>query len=311
MMTNKANTLTVGLVQQQWYPDPSEHKKHLEEGVAQAAKQGARLICLQELTLSPYFCSHADVGPQEYIEDANTGPSAQFAVAMAKKYQVYIVISIVEQGESNNCYNTAITVAPNGSIIGKTRKQHIPSGEGYNETNSFTPGKPLYPLYDIDGHKLATPTCYDQWFPELARVYGQKGAEIIAYPTAIGGEPTEPGFDSQPMWQAMQVSHAIANNCFVIATNRIGTESMGKDSNGQDRGLTLYGSSFICAPTGQILAQAHRAEPAVLVATLDFNLRDTCRRLFPFYQQRRPEDYALLAQGQNPELLPNLYGNPK
>ncbi|MFI4919185.1 MAG: nitrilase-related carbon-nitrogen hydrolase [Legionellales bacterium] len=308
MMLKPSEALIVGLVQQQWYPDPHEHKKHLERGIAQAAKQGARLICLQELTLSPYFCSRADVRPDAYIESIETGPSSQFASAMSKKYQVFIVISLVESGENHNCYNTAITVAPDGTIIGKTRKQHIPSGEGYNETNSFTPGAALYPLHNVDGHKLATPTCYDQWFPELARIYGQKGAEIIAYPTAIGGEPTALDFDSQPMWQAIQVSHAIANNCFIIAANRIGTESMGKNDKGQEIGLTLYGSSFICAPNGKILAQAPRAEPAVLVATLDFALRDTCRRLFPFIQQRRPEDYVFLTQGQNPDLLPNLHG---
>jgi len=300
-MMQPSQTFIVGLVQQPWYSDPHEHKKHLEAGIASAAAQHARLICLQELTLSPYFCSRIDVSAHDYIEPWDTGASAQFAIAMATKYNVYIVISLVEQGH-DNCYNTAITVAPSGIIIGKTRKQHIPSGEGYHETHSFTPGEPLYPLHDVDGHTLATPTCYDQWFPELARIYGQKGAEIIAYPTAIGGEPTAPDFDSQPMWQAMQVSHAIANNCFIIAANRIGTESMG---NG--KGLTLYGSSFICAPTGRILAQAPRDKSAVLVATLDFTLRDTCRALFPFYAQRRPEDYLPLVEGKNPALISELY----
>ncbi|MFI4954750.1 MAG: nitrilase-related carbon-nitrogen hydrolase [Gammaproteobacteria bacterium] len=300
-------TLRVGLVQQQWYPDPIEHKAKLEEGIKYAAEQGAKLVCLQELTLSPYFCSRADVSAKAYIEDIGTGPSSQFAKEVAQKYQVYIVLSLVERGEQGNCYNTAVTFAPNGSMVGKTRKQHIPSGEGYNETLSFTPGIATYPIHEIAGHKMATPTCYDQWFPELARIYGLKGAEVLIYPTAIGGEPTEPGFDSQRMWQAIQVAHAIANNCFVIAANRIGTESMGKDEKGQEKGLTLYGSSFIAAPNGKILAQAPRDQPAVLVASLDFNLRDTCKRLFPFAQQRRPQDYTPLVVGENPALLPNIY----
>jgi N-carbamoylputrescine amidase len=307
-MSKPKKTLTVGLVQQKWYPDPKEHKAKLAAGIAEATGKGARLICLQELTLSPYFCSRADVKADAYIEELETGPSVSFAREMAKKYNTYIVISLVEKGEVGNCYNTAVTVAPSGVLVGKTRKQHIPSGEGYNETLSFTPGAATYPLHDVDGYKLATPTCYDQWFPELARIYGQKGAEILAYPTAIGGEPTAPGFDSQRMWQSIQCSHAITNNCFVIAVNRIGTERMDNDSNGNERSLTLYGSSFICGPDGQIIVQAPRDQECVLVATLDFSFRDECRRLFPFFMQRRPKDYAALTEGENPELLDNLHG---
>lgn len=303
-----SSSLTVGLVQQQWYSDPQEHEKHLESSIEQAAKQGAQLVCLQELSLSPYFCSRADVSPEAYSEEIGSGPSSIFASRVAKKYQVYLIISLVEKGEKGNCYNTAVTFAPDGTLLGKTRKLHIPSGEGYHETLSFTPGAPEYPLHNILGHAVATPTCYDQWFPELARIYALKGAELLVYPTAIGGEPTAPGFDSQPMWQAVQIGHAVANNCFVIAVNRIGSESMGKDSQGQEKFLTLYGSSFIAAPNGKILAQAPRDKAAVLVATLDFTLREECRRLFPFYQQRRPEDYPLLTAGKNPDLLPDLYG---
>jgi len=301
------DTLIIGLVQQAWYPNPQEHEEMLEKGIAEAAAQGAQLVCLQELSLSPYFCSRADVSPKEYIEEIGTGRSSVFASRVTKKHGVYLVISLVEAGEQGNCYNTAVTFAPDGTIVGKTRKQHIPSGEGYNETYSFTPGTPEYPLHEVAGYQMATPTCYDQWFPELARIYGTKGAQVIVYPTAIGGEPTEPGFDSQKMWQTMQMSHAIANNCFVIAVNRIGTESMGKDKNGQEQGLTLYGSSFIVAPNGSILAQAPRDKPAVLVATLDFKLRKTCQRLFPFHTQRRPEDYQALTIGENPALSPDLY----
>lgn len=301
---SEENVLRVGLVQQQWYPDPVEHKAKLEAGITEAAEQGATLVCLQELTLSPYFCSNRAATPEAYIEPLETGPSYQFASGMAKKLGVYIIISLVEKGEYNNCYNTALTVAPDGSIVGKTRKQHIPSGEGYNETFSFTPGDSRFPLHEVAGRKVATPTCYDQWFPEVARIYGLKGADLIVYPTAIGGEPTEPGFDSQKMWEISQVAHAISNNCFVVAVNRIGTESMG--SEGQD--LTLYGSSFIAAPNGVILAQASRSEPAVLVADLDFNLRDTCKRLFPLREQRRPRDYQMLVKGKNPQLEESLYG---
>lgn len=296
--------LMVGLVQEQWHADPKEHQAKLAAGIAEAAQKGAQLVCLQELTLSPYFCSRADVTAEAFIEEIGTGPSSLFASEMAKMHHVYVVISLVEKGEHGNCYNTAVTFSPEGTIVGKTRKQHIPSGEGYHETNSFTPGKPEYPLHSVAGYQVATPTCYDQWFPELARAYGIKQADIIVYPTAIGAEPEAPDFDSQIMWQQVQMGHAIANNCFVIAVNRVGKESM---DNGQY--LSFYGSSFIAAPNGKFLAQAPRDKAAVLVAELDFAMRDQCRELFPFMQQRRPEDYGILTQGKNPGLLPNLYGN--
>lgn len=307
-MPTTKKTLTVGLIQQQWYPNPDEHKQHLASGIAEAAKKGAQLIGLQELTLSPYYCSRADVKPDAFIEDIETGPSVTFAREMAKKHNLAIIISLVERGEVGNCYNTAVTVGADGNTIGKTRKQHIPSGEGYNETHSFTPGLPTYPVHIVEGCKIATPTCYDQWFPELARIYGQKEVELIVYPTAIGGEPTAPHFDSQPMWELTQRSHAIANNCFVVAVNRIGTEPMDNDQNGHTRDLTLYGSSFICGPDGKIIAKAPRDKAAVLVATLDFSFREECRRLFPFFNQRRPKDYEELTKGNNPPLIDALYG---
>ncbi|MFY7698067.1 MAG: nitrilase-related carbon-nitrogen hydrolase [Legionella sp.] len=306
-MPNK-NALTVGLVQQRWYPDAQEHQQRLEAGIAEAANRQATLVCLQELSLSPYFCSRADEKPTQYIEDLESGVSVSFAREMAKKYKVYIVISLVEKGERSNCYNTAVTVSPAGELVGVTRKQHIPSGDGYNETHSFTPGLPLYPIHDVDGHIIATPTCYDQWFPELARHYGIKNTELIIYPTAIGSEPTALGFDSKPMWEVIQRSHAIANNCFVVAINRVGSETMDCGKDGEERALTFYGSSFICGPNGDILAQAPRDEDAVLVATLDPALRKLCQNLFPFLEQRRPKDYYALTDGENPKLLEKLYG---
>ncbi|WP_412754081.1 carbon-nitrogen hydrolase [Legionella londiniensis] len=274
--------LTVGLVQERWHEDPVEHKKHLTEGIASAARQGAELVCLQELTLSPYFCTRKDVDGKQYMEELHSGPTAQFVSACAREYQVNITASLYEKAG----FNTAVAFNRDGKLIAFTRKQHIPSGEKYHEDYYFKPGDSNYPIHQIAGHRLALPTCYDQWFPELSRIYGLKGAEIIVYPTAIGAEPTAPGFDSQPMWQKVMVAQGIMANTFIVAVNRTGTED----------GLEFYGSSFISTPMGEILAEAPRDEPAVLLAELDLNQRDLWGRLFPFPEQRQPATYQYLIE---------------
>lgn len=279
-MTKKK--LKVGLVQEQWHENPKEHQDCLATGIAAAASQGAELVCLQELTLSPYFCTRSDVDGKPFMEDIPTGPTAQFVGSMAKKHKVFITASLFEKAG----YNTAVAFNPDGVLIAVTRKQHIPSGEKYHEDFYFKPGDSDYPVHKIAGHQVALPTCYDQWFPELSRIYGLKGSEILVYPTAIGGEPTAPGFDSQPMWQKVMVAQGIMSNNFIIAVNRIGTED----------NLSFYGSSFISSPTGEILAQAPRDKAAVLVAELDFAQQELWGRLFPFAKQREPATYKELVR---------------
>lgn len=269
--------LKVGLVQERWSPDANEHKQRLAAGIREAAKQGAQVVALQELTLSPYFCTRSDVDGTPFKEDIQTGPTAQFVGQLAKECGVFITASLFEQAG----YNTAVAFNPAGKLIATTRKQHIPSGEKYHENYYFTPGDSNYPKHEIAGHQFGLPTCYDQWFPELSRIYGLKGTEVLVYPTAIGTEPTAPEVNTQPMWQKVMVAQGIMSNTFIIAVNRIGTED----------DLTFYGSSFISTPMGEILAQAPRAEPAVLVAELDFQLRELWGRLFPFAHQREPESY--------------------
>ncbi|TAL59220.1 MAG: carbon-nitrogen hydrolase [Legionella sp.] len=274
--------LTVGLVQEKWYENRSEHLDRLASGIHSAAQQGADLICLQELTLNAYFCTRSNVDPQPFMEDIATGPTAEFVSKMAKTHQVFITASLFEKAG----YNTAVAFNPQGELIATTRKQHIPSGEKYHEDYYFKPGDSNYPVHQIADHGIGLPTCYDQWFPELSRIYGLKGAEILVYPTAIGSEPTAPGFNSQPMWQKVMVAQGIMSNTFIIAVNRVGTED----------GLEFYGSSFISTPTGEILAQAPRHEPAVLVAELDFTQRELWGRLFPFAKQRQAATYNDLIQ---------------
>lgn len=272
-----SNTLTVGLVQEQWHSDPTEHQEKLANGIMQAAREGAKLVCLQELTLSPYFCTRSQVKAEPFMEDIESGPTAQFASKMAKEAQVTLTASLFEKAG----FNTAVAFNPKGELVAVTRKQHIPSGEKYHEDKYFKVGDSNYPLHCLAGHWAGLPTCYDQWFSELSRIYGLKGAELLIYPTAIGAEPTAPGFDSQPMWQKVMVGQGIMANCFMVAINRIGTED----------GLTFYGSSFISNPFGEILVQATRDKPAVLVAELDFSQRALWARLFPFMRQRQAQTY--------------------
>ncbi len=273
----KKNTLKIGLVQEKWTANPEEHQDRLATGVIAAAKQGAELVCLQELTLSPYFCTRSDVDSRPFMEDINTGPTAAFISSLAKTAKVTITASLFEKAG----YNTAIAIDETGNLVAVTRKQHIPSGEKYHEDHYFKAGDSNYPVHTLAKHRFGLPTCYDQWFPELSRIYGLKNTEILVYPTAIGGEPTAPDFDSQPMWQKVMVAQGIMANTFIVAVNRIGCED----------GLEFYGSSFISTPMGEILAQAPRHEPAVLVAELDFSQRDLWGRLFPFATQREPETY--------------------
>ena len=191
---NKAR-LTIGLVQERWHPDPSEHQEKLAAGILKAAKLGAEVVCLQELTLSPYFCTRPDVDGTPYKEDIHSGPTAGFVSRCAKEAGVFITASLFESAG----YNTAVAYDNTGKLIGTTRKQHIPSGEKYHEDYYFKAGDSDYPVHTIAGHRFGLPTCYDQWFPELSRIYGLKNTDILVYPTAIGAEPTAPGFDSQPM----------------------------------------------------------------------------------------------------------------
>ncbi|MBA2709541.1 MAG: carbon-nitrogen hydrolase [Tatlockia sp.] len=282
------NTLKIGLVQEKWTENPEEHKDRLATGVIAAAKQGAEIVCLQELTLSPYFCTRSDVDSTPFMEDINTGPTATFIASLAQSEKVTITASLFER----DGYNTAIAFDETGKLVAITRKQHIPSGEKYHENHYFKAGDSNYPVHSLANHRFGLPTCYDQWFPELSRIYGLKNTEILVYPTAIGGEPTAPGFDSQPMWQKVMVAQGIMANTFIVAVNRIGCEE----------GLEFYGSSFISNPMGEILVQAPRNEPAVLVAELDFSERELWGRLFPFATQREPDTYQDLIKPRQPRV---------
>jgi N-carbamoylputrescine amidase len=286
-------------VQQRWRADPAEHQRALSEGIMVAAQHGARIVCLQELTLSSYFAITAD-GPAALgvePEPLESGPTMEFARRAATQAGAYVHASLFERadgpdGPDGLGYNTAILVAPDGSLVQRTRKLHIPITAGYYEDRYFRRGPasgegdpfPVVALAQESDVKLGLPTCWDQWFPELARAYSLAGAEVLVYPTAIGSEPDHPDFDTEPLWQQVIVGNGIANGTFMVAVNRIGEEPP----------LTFYGSSFISDPYGRILVQAPRDQPAVLVADLDLDQRRDWLELFPFLSTRRPDAYAPL-----------------
>jgi N-carbamoylputrescine amidase len=280
----------IGAVQEAWHPDPEEHAAALERGIAMAAGEGAQLVCLQELTLSPYFAIVPDAqdAALERAETIPGGPTATLAARAAREHGIHVHASLYERADDGGGlgFNTAIVVAPDGDVIARTRKLHIPVTAGYYEDRYFRAGDDAdgYPVVAIGDGGFGFPTCWDQWFPELARAYSLGGAEVIVYPTAIGSEPDHPGFDTEPLWERVITANGIANGTFMVAVNRIGIEPP----------LTFYGSSFVSDPYGRVLVQAPRDAPAVLVADLDLDQRRDWLELFPFLRTRRPDTYAAL-----------------
>jgi N-carbamoylputrescine amidase len=283
----------VGAVQQRWHPDPVAHEAALAQGVRAAVAEGAQLVCLPELTLSPYVAIDPEPTPEALAraEAIPDGPTTAFARRLAGETGAHVHASLFERAEREDGdprgWNTAICVAPDGTLTARTRKLHIPVTAGYHEDRWFRPGPAgddAFPVVELGEARLGFPTCWDQWFPELARAYALAGADAIVYPTAIGSEPDHPKFDTQPLWQQVIVGNGIANGTFMIAINRFGLEPP----------LTFYGASFISDPYGRILVQAPRDRAAVLVADLELDQRRDWLDLFPFLKTRRTDAYGSL-----------------
>ncbi len=293
--------LRVALVQTRWHENQTEHQDALRAGIKLAAENGAKVVFLPELTLSRYPADTRPTGtPNHTAEQLVGGPTHTFAAAAASEFGVVVHASLYEfhPFEDGRGLNTAIMVSANGEIIARTPKLHIPVTAGYYEDQYFQPGPAdgePYPVYDLylDGthSRIGLPTCWDEWFPEVARNYSLRGAEILAYPTAIGSEPDHPNFDTEPLWQKVIVGNGIANGTFMVVPNRWGNEGA----------ITFYGSSFISDPYGRVLARAGRDTDEVLVADLDLDQRRDWLDLFPFLATRRPDSYdALVEPVQNP-----------
>ncbi len=293
--------LRVALVQTRWHESNAEHLAKLEEGIEQAASAGAKIVFLQELTLSRYPADVRPTGtPNATAESLTDGPTVTFAKQAAAKHGVYVHASLYEfqDFEDGRGLNTAIIVSPTGELVARTPKLHIPVTAGYYEDEYFQPGPAdgePYPVYDLLGARMGLPTCWDEWFPEVARNYSLRGAEFLCYPTAIGSEPDHPEFDTAPLWKKVIVGNAIANGTFMVVPNRWGNEGA----------ITFYGSSFICDPYGRILVEAGRDSDEVLVADLDLDQRRDWLDLFPFLATRRPDTYGKLTEPVSNHRQPN------
>lgn len=273
--------------------DSAAHIATVIEAIETAVDAGAQIIFLPELTLSRYPADTLPSGvPNQNAEQLESGPTFSLISQQAKKYSVVIHASLYQEAglTDGRGLNTAIVVGTNGELLGSTPKLHIPVTEGYFEDKYFAPGPDNnpYPVFEMDLNgrpKLGLPTCWDEWFPEVARAYALAGADILCYPTAIGSEPDHPDFDTEPLWRQVIIGHAIANGLFIVVPNRWGNEGL----------LDFYGSSFIVDPYGRILAQAGRSGNEVLVVELDLDQRRDWLELFPFFATRRPDTYGSLS----------------
>lgn len=290
--------LRVGLVQHRWRPDVDKLTKVLRDGIDRAAGAGATAVFLPEITLLRYPAdTPAGRNPGDAAEDLTGGPTFALAAEAAQANGIFVHASLYEKAPAADGlgYNTAILVSPSGELVGRTRKMHIPISAGYYEDTYFRPGPAdddPYPVYDPEGlgARIGLPTCWDEWFPEVARNYSLGGAEMVVYPTAIGSEPVFPAFDTQPLWQQVIVANGISSGLFMVVPNRTGDEGT----------VSFYGSSFISDPYGRVLVQAPRDEEAVLVADLDLDQRRDWLELFPFLVTRRPDSYGRLTAPIDP-----------
>jgi N-carbamoylputrescine amidase len=290
---DRNGTLAVGLVQMAMAEAADVNDATAERGIREAAERGARLICLPELYRSRYFCQAQSEAPFALAEPV-PGPTTERLAALAKELDVLIVASLFERRAAGIYHNTAAVIEAAG-YLGKYRKMHIPDDPRYYEKYYFTPGDLGFISFDTSAGALGVLICWDQWYPEAARLTALRGAEVLVYPTAIGWHPEEKSVRGQAQlesWQLVQRSHAVANGCFVIAVNRVGFEP----EPGADGGIEFWGSSFVAGPDGGVLAQAPSAEPAVVVATLDLGAIERARIAWPFLRDRRIDAYGNLTR---------------
>lgn len=288
-------TLKVGLVQQRCGPD---REKNLERSIAHvrdAAAQGAQFIALQELHAGPYFCQTEDVSVFDWAEPI-PGPSTEILGNIAKECGVVLLASLFERRAAGLYHNTAVILEHDGSIAGTYRKMHIPDDPGYYEKFYFTPGDLGFAPINTSVGRVGSLVCWDQWFPEAARLMAMRGAELLVYPTAIGWTPSDPQDEKdrqRDAWITIQRAHAVANGLPVISVNRTGFEP---DPSGSSEGIQFWGSSFVAGPQGEILAQASTDGEEVLIVEVDLKRSETVRRIWPFLRDRRIDAYLGLEE---------------
>lgn len=282
--------LRIGILQQHNTPNIEDNLKRLAEGVRDLAQRGAQLIVLQELHNSLYFCQVEDVNNFDLAEPI-PGPSTDFFGELAKAYGVVIVTSLFERRAAGLYHNTAVVIESDGSIAGKYRKMHIPDDPAYYEKFYFTPGDLGFHPIDTSMGRLGVMVCWDQWYPEAARLMALQGAQMLIYPTAIGYESSDTTDEQQRQrtaWTTVQRGHAVANGLPVVAVNRVGHED---DPSGQTGGIEFWGSSFVAGPQGELHYQASDHEEESLVVDIDIAHSEQVRRWWPFLRDRRIDAY--------------------
>ncbi|MFM9081831.1 MAG: carbon-nitrogen hydrolase [Opitutaceae bacterium] len=285
--------VTLGLLQHACGDSPAANLRRTLALAEKAAKQGARIICTQELFRSRYFCQ---AERHDYFALAETipGPSTRAFQAIAKKHGVVIVASLFERRAAGLYHNTAVVIDADGRLLGRYRKMHIPDDPLYHEKFYFTPGDTGFRSWETRHGRIGVLICWDQWYPEAARLTAMQGANLLLYPTAIGWHPREKrahGAAQHEAWETIQRGHAIANGCYVAADTRVGHER----PEGGD-GLEFWGQSFVAGPDGRVLARASGENEEILLTPLDFAQVDTTRTHWPFLRDRRIDAYDGLTQ---------------
>ena len=287
--------IRTGIIQQHNTADIQDNMNRLANGIAQLAKEGAQLIVLQELHNSLYFCQEEQVDIFDLAEPI-PGPSTQFFGQLAKEHGVVIVTSLFEKRAPGLYHNTAVVMEKDGSVAGIYRKMHIPDDPAYYEKFYFTPGDLGFQPIDTSVGRLGVLVCWDQWYPEAARLMAMRGADMLIYPTAIGYAANDDEAEQQRQreaWTTIQRAHAVANGLPVVAVNRVGFEP---DPSQQPPGINLWGSSFVAGPQGELLFRANDTEEQCAIIDIDLAHSEQVRRWWPFFRDRRIDEYGGLTQ---------------
>jgi len=287
--------MKIALIQQSNSVDREKNIAKLEQNIRSCAAQGASLIVLQELHNGLYFCQTEDVAVFEQAETI-PGPSTLFFGKLASELGVVLVLSLFEKRAAGLYHNTAVVIEKDGTIAGKYRKMHIPDDPAYYEKFYFTPGDLGFEPVQTSLGKLGVLVCWDQWYPEAARLMAMAGADLLIYPTAIGWESTDTNDEKQRQtnaWITVQRGHAVANGIYVISCNRVGYEA---DPSGVTGGIEFWGNSFVSGPQGEIIAQASQNSEENRVVEIDLNRSENVRRIWPFFRDRRIDAFGDLTK---------------
>ena len=287
--------MKIGIIQQSCTSDVQANKEKLARNIAEVAAQGAQLVVLQELHNSLYFCQVEDVNNCNLAEPI-PGPSTTFYGELARRHGIVLVTSLFERRAAGLYHNTAVVFEKDGSIAGKYRKMHIPDDPAYYEKFYFTPGDLGFQPIDTSVGRIGVQVCWDQWYPEGARLMALRGAEMLIYPTAIGYESSDTPEEQERQreaWTTVQRGHAVANGLPVITVNRVGHEP---DPSGQTRGITFWGSSFVAGPQGEFLYRASQDREENTVIDIDLKRSENVRRWWPFLRDRRIEEFGGLTK---------------